>query len=156
MNEFCPTHSERSGVRVLEHRCRKEEKTDLGELWLEQPTVRGGQTSSSDNAGIRHLFTREALCCYITGVSDPRHAALPSAPRGIASNTWWVSTRRPSRPQSRNLVRRPPLPGSREPSPRPRRRAWSLMPHQLAGGKDPRRCRRKFNFFNLFNFFLVF
>ena len=41
------------------------------------------------------------------------HCMTISVLISIASNTWWASTRRPSRAQSRNLVRRRHLPSSR-------------------------------------------
>jgi len=56
----------------------------------------------------------------------------------IASNTWWASTRRPSRAQSRNLVQRRHLSSSRA--------SLMAMARLLAAGERPRQvpgsCRR--------------
>ena len=56
----------------------------------------------------------------------------------IASNTWWASTRRPSRAQSRNLVRRRHLPSSGA--------SLMAMARLLAAGERPHQvpgsCRR--------------
>ena len=66
------------------------------------------------------------------------HCMTISVLISIASNTWWASTRRPSRAQSRNLVRRRHLPSSRA--------SLMAMARLLAAGERPRlvpgSCRR--------------
>lgn len=108
----------------------------------------------------REAGERRALCCHIASVSDPQHAASPSASRGYLSSCQHciehmvgrsrhlsrasLTARLPAAGERPRQVpwshRSAPWPEAEATVPRtaamPRSRcAWSLLPHQLAGGR---------------------